>query len=107
MLLFFCLELRLLFVNSFNLSLYYVLLTLLSFIESQRFTHKQNMSFLLTYGSLQNGWKGILSPQNLLVGMYPRLLERFASSTLDYLSNRFPIGENARNNPVRSQKLLN
>ena len=58
MLLFFCLELRLLFVNSFNLSLYYVLLTLLSFIESQRFTHKQNMSFLLTYGSLQNGWNG-------------------------------------------------
>lgn len=60
MLLFFCLELRLLFVNSFNLSLYYVLLTLLSFIESQRFTHKQNMSFLLTYGSLQTVEKEFL-----------------------------------------------
>ena len=71
MLLFFCLELRLLFVNSFNLSLYYVLLTLLSFIESQRFTHKQNMSFLLTYGSLQNGCKEILSPQKFVGGHVP------------------------------------
>ena len=38
--------------------------------------------------------------------MYPGLLERFASSKLDYLSYRFAIGENARNNPVRSQKIV-